>query len=67
MKLKKKEQITLVENAIKKCKEFSNNFEGLSNPQVIKMKSHLDGQIEAFEAVIDMFNGNNVSIKIMAQ
>ena len=62
--MNKKEQKEKLIKAINKCQSFLETCEGNSNPQVKAMVDREYGMKIAFEAVLDMLQGNYVTINI---
>jgi hypothetical protein len=63
MKTLLKAAIAKERNFIKACKETDHR----DNPQVIEMRMHSEGRLEALEAVLDAARGNLCYLRSMAR
>ena len=64
--MKQKELKTLIENALNNSRHGVKVLSGNDNPQIIELRKKCEGEVSAFEAVLDALNNNRVSLKIMA-
>lgn len=58
---------SLCELALKKSKQSVEVFSKSDNPQVVEMRIKHEARAEAFEAVIDAFNGGAVLLRLFGE
>ena len=63
--MKKREQIALVRSATETLTELKNKLEAaISNPTVLRQYDIISGKIDAYDAALQLLEGNGISIRI---
>ena len=53
--------------AVARLEEDIAAWEGVTNPQVVEMRTRAEGELRAYRSVLDALHGNNVFLNIAAR
>ena len=69
MKRKFNAKITeeLIRKAMSKYTTYIEQTKGCSNPQVVELRNFAEGQLQAYESILDALHGDLVMLRIAAE